>query len=274
MLTVWVSVAMLCRSMYAMFLFGFSVSCFSASPLEETQALNILAPDLPGTSEEGVYGRDIEIVDRTLSACGYQVNFIIQPFGRHWWSFKYLERVDGVMTVPLGYFMPGFSTSAYIWYQNGAFYDASELAPIETVDDLHGLNVVTFQDGPEILGLEDKLEEFESILAIADQTIHSRLLLKGRVDAILADGLIVAEVNQRIVEASEYNSRLVSKLARLEFSPIFVPTPYKMVYKDPALAYAFDRCFDQLFMEGVITKISDRYTYKHRDQLRHRYLGQ
>lgn len=84
------------------------------------------------------------------------------------------------MTVPLAESLPGFPTAAYIWYQNGAFYDASEQASIETLDDLDGLDVVTFQDGPKILGLEKKAEAFGSILTIADQTIHSRLLRKRR----------------------------------------------------------------------------------------------
>lgn len=262
------------RSILASSLFVMSLPGSSASLPNETPALTILAPDLPGASEEGGYGRDIEIVDHTLSACGYGTNFIIQPFGRHLWSFKYLEKADGVMTVPLGNSMPGFSTAAYIWYQNGAFYDATEQDAIETVDDLKGLNVVTFQNGPEILGLEEKVDDLGSIMTIADQTIHSRLLLKGRVDAILADGLIVAEVNQRIVDDSEQSERLLVKQSRLEFAPIFVPAPYKMVFKDPAVADAFDRCFDELFQDGVISGISEQYTEKHRNQLRHRYLAQ
>ena len=263
-----------CRFVIAPVLLCFSLFGLSDSAQGDPATLNILAPDLPGASEAGGYGRDIEIVDETLASCGYEANFIIQPFGRHLVSFKYLESVDGVMTVPLAYSTPGFSTAAYIWYQNGAFYDASERGAIETVDDLAGLNVVSFQDGPEILGLGNSVEELDSVLTIADQTIHSRLLLRGRVDAILADGLVVAEVNQRIVDDSGFDDRLVAKQAQLEFAPIFFPTPYKMVFKDPALAIAFDRCFDELFLQGVITRISDQFTGKHRKQLKFRYLAQ
>ena len=265
---------MLCRFVLNLSLLCLALPSFATSPAKEKPALNILAPDLPGASEEGGHGRDIAIVDRTLAYCGYEANFLIQPFGRHWLSFQYLERADGVMTVPLAESLPGFPTAAYIWCQNGAFYDASEQASIETLDDLDGLDVVTFQDGPKILGLEKKAEAFGSILTIADQTIHSRLLLRGRVDAILADGLIIAEVNERLIEESERSDRLVSKQAQLEFAPIFNPSPYKMVFKESGIAEEFDRCFDDLFRQGVIMRISDYYTEKHKENLKHRYLAQ
>jgi hypothetical protein len=47
-----------------------------------------------------------------------------------------------------------------------------------------------------------------------------------------------------------------------------------MVFKESGIAEEFDRCFDDLFRQGVIMRISDYYTEKHKENLKHRYLAQ
>ena len=160
--------------------------------------LIVMAPDIPGMSEPGEIGRDVELVNAVLEACGWEAEFVYQPFGRHIRTFRDLSAADAVMTVPLSLDIPGVSTSAYIWYHNGAFYNASVVGPITTIDDLAGLRAVTFQNGIDILRLSDRVDEFELLLEVTDQTIHARMQLMGRVDVILADGLVVATLDRRI----------------------------------------------------------------------------
>ncbi|AHI28727.1 substrate-binding periplasmic protein [Marinobacter similis] len=249
---------------------GFFLLAFSSFSL--AGVLRILAPDLPGTSEPGGKGRDAETVKRVLQRCGYEAKFLIQPFGRHIFTYRDSNKADAVMTVPLGAKLPGYSTAAYIWYQNGAIYDANRIPPITTVDDLRGRKVVTFKNGIELLELEDFEASLGSVLELSNQRIHSHLLMLGRVDAILADGLIVAEINRRILTSTTAMLEL-DQLPDLKFAPIFTPTPYKLVFRDPSLAEAFDRCFDQAYADGLIMAIDEKYIGRFQRALGYRYLG-
>jgi len=234
--------------------------------------LSILAPDLPGASESGGKGRDAETVRRVLQRCGHDAEFLIQPFGRHIYTYRDSNKADAVMTVPLATELPGGSTAAYIWYQNGAIYDASRTERVVSLDDLRGKDVVTFKDGVALLGLEAVRPTFGSILEIANQRIHSHLLLLGRVDAILADGMIVAEINRRILTSSTGLLEL-DHAPDLKFAPIFAPAPFKLVFRDPSLAETFDRCYDQAYADGVVTEIDDKYIGRFHRALGNRYLG-
>ena len=249
---------------------GFCLLAFSSFSL--AGVLRILAPDLPGTSEPGGKGRDAETVKRVLQRCGYEAKFLIQPFGRHIFTYRDSNKADAVMTVPLSTQLSGHSTAAYIWYQNGAVFDANRISPIATVEDLRGRKVVTFKNGIELLELEGFEASFGSVLELANQRIHSHLLLLGRVDAILADGLIVAEINRRILTSTTTMIQL-ERLPDLKFAPIFTPSPYKLVFRDPALAKAFDSCFNEAYADGVVMAIDEKYIGRFQQALGHRYLG-
>lgn len=238
----------------------------------QARTLTILAPDLPGAVAEGGVGRDAESVRSALRLCGYEAQFIVQPFGRHILTYQSSDTADAVMTVPLGQDLPGYSTSAYIWYQNGAVYDVNRLDRVDGIESLFGHDVVTFKNGISILELEDLQSRFGSLFEVTNQKIHSHLLLLGRVDAVLADGLIVANVNRQLLESADLVVRYVGH-PRFEFSPIFQPTPYKMVFRQQSLAKAFDRCFDEAYSVGVIEEINERYIRPFQDLLGHRYLG-
>lgn len=239
----------------------------------DDRVLTILAPEVPGSSEWPGVGRDADLVSATLYECGYRTEFIIQPFGRHMLSYRQSDVVDAVMTVPLSSKLPGHPTSAYVWYQNGAYYDTGRIPAINSVNDLEGLDIVTFHDGIRILGLTDMVDDLGEIHEKADQTIHSDLLFLGRVDVILADGLIVAEVNERIRQSGKLPDHMVRE-SEFRFAPIFDPTPYKMVFREAALAQSFDECFDRLYRDGTITRILDQYLIPHQKELQYRYVAQ
>lgn len=235
--------------------------------------LIVMAPDIPGMSEPGEIGRDVELVNAVLEACGWEAEFVYQPFGRHIRTFRDLSAADAVMTVPLSLDIPGVSTSAYIWYHNGAFYNASVVGPITTIDDLAGLRAVTFQNGIDILRLSDRVDEFELLLEVTDQTIHARMQLMGRVDVILADGLVVATLDRRIRSDRRFGESWPKELDDFVFYPVFNPTPYKMVFRSEELATQFDECFDRLSAKGRIVEINSKHIDQYQELLLHRYLG-
>ena len=259
----------LCRALFAV-VCGCGLMVFAEPGLAER--LRIMAPDLPGTSEEGGFGRDAETVRKVLAYCGHDAEFVIQPFGRHIVTYRSSHAADAVMTVPLGMQLPGKSTAAYIWYQNGAVYDANRVARVSGLADLWGRDVVTFKDGIRLLELEEHQSRFRTLSEIANQRIHSHLLFLGRVDAILADGLIVAEANRRLL-ASDSGILALSQLPEVRFAPIFHPSPYKMVFRNPPLAEEFDKCYDEAYAAGVVSAIDEKYIGKYQDELGYRYLG-
>ncbi|MBU2953727.1 amino acid ABC transporter substrate-binding protein [Marinobacter sp. F3R08] len=209
----------------------------------------------------------------TFKECGFKARFTMQPYERHARTYRDRPEFDAVMTAPLFWDLPGFATSAYIWYQPGAFYNHSRLGNVETLADLEGLHVVTFRGGINVLGIQDKLSMFGSITEITDRSIHSRLLFMGRVDAILADGFVVAEVNRRIFQSKRLQEMWPSQSDTFRFAPIFNPVPQRMVFREASLAEAFDKCFDRLSDRGVIDAINDKFIDKYQSVLRFRYLG-
>lgn len=253
-------------------LLAVAVAAALAQPLL-AEHLVIYGPDLPSSSEPGGKGRDGETVGTVLQYCGYTTEFRLMPFGRHIRSFTEADVADGVMTVPLNTTVAGASSEAYIWYQNGAASLRSKALDIGSVDDLAGLRLVTFQNGISILELEEYLEQFGSITEVSNQRVHSHLLFLGRVDAILTDGLILAEINRRL----ENEDKAVLKGAELgepmDFAPIFQPTPYKMVFRNERHRDDFERCYSQLDQLGHIHEINDRHVGKYRDSIGYRYLG-
>lgn len=252
-------------------IFVFSLVSFPI--FAETAKLLVVSPDLPGAAEQGGQGRDAEIVRQVLKLCGYDSQFVVQPFGRHIRTYNEKTGYDAVMTVPLQVDLDGASTAAYIWYQNGAYYDVTRVDPIRSVRDLSGLHLVTFKDGIRLLDLNNLVPDAASILEIADQRVHSKLLFLKRVDVILADGLIVAEVNRRLLDNDD-TSRKSAVGSSLRFSPIFPPSPYKMVFRNEALAKDFDKCFEGATEGHLIHDINQKYLKPFQHELRHRYLGQ
>jgi hypothetical protein len=240
---------------------------------ESSKRLKVLAPEIPGAAEPSLNGRDIELVLATFNECGFDAEFVFQPFERHARTYREREDFDAITTVPLHWRLPGYSTSAYIWYQNGAFYNYSRIGPVERINDLAGLDVLTFRQGVDVLGISSNVSEFASLTEIADQTIHSRLLFMGRADAILADGFVVAEVNRRIFREKRRGESWPSQMDTFRFAPIFNPAPHKMVFRDSERATAFDQCFDDLRQSEVIADINQRYIDKYQNVLRFRYLG-
>ncbi|MDI9246564.1 transporter substrate-binding domain-containing protein [Marinobacter sp. CHS3-4] len=248
------------------------ICCLVPVSVKAVEHIRIAAPDLPGASGEGGTGRDAEIVDQVLNLCGYQAEFVVQPFGRHLRTYREQQNYDAAMTVPLAANLAGAGTAAYIWYQNGAYYDSSRTGPIRSIEDLSDLHLVTFKNGVELLELNEIVPDIASVLEIADQRVHSKLLFLKRVDAILADGLIIAEINRRLANDQQFSPNF-DPHAALRFSPIFPPSPYKMVFRDSLIAEEFDRCYDAARKDGVIADINERHLGPFQHELRHGYLG-
>jgi ABC-type amino acid transport substrate-binding protein len=220
--------------------------------------VTILAADLPPMVYADGSGREAEIVTRVKEHCGHEVNYVVQPFTRHWATYEG-GTGDAVMTVPVGMPMDGAQSAPYIAYQNGVSYLASSGNNFIALDDLAGLSIAAFEGASGILpGLSDAQGSFGSYREMADQETQSKLLFGGRVDGILGDGGSSAGV-----DASQ----------PLEFRAIFEPSNYAMNFRDPDMSVAFDRCFTELEADGTIAAINTKWIDKYRDSLADNYLS-
>ncbi|SMP12956.1 substrate-binding periplasmic protein [Shimia sagamensis] len=233
--------------------------------------VTILAADLPPMVYSDGSGREAEIVTQVMQHCGHDVNYVVQPFTRHWATYEG-GTGDAVMTVPLGMPMDGAQSAPYIAYQNGVSYLASIGSDFGALDDLAGLSIAAFEGASGILpGLSDAQGSFGSYREMADQETQSKLLFGGRVDGILGDGMLFAAYAASLRDAG--SSAGVDASQQLEFRAIFEPSNYAMNFRDPDMSVAFDRCFSELEANGTIAAINTKWIDKYRDTLADNYLS-
>lgn len=242
------------------------------------RTVTILAPELPPMMTADGKGHEAAIIRETLEACGHTAAFRVVPFGRHWIDYRDSAQtggpVDAVTTVPQAMDLPGERSVPYIRYQNGASVLKGSGLSVSSLADLAGKRVVTFAGALDVLpGLREAVPGFADFRERSDQLVHSNLLFAGRVDAVLADGLIFAEYNRLLLAKAEAGGALpFNPRQEVVFTAIFPPTPYTMMFRDAGLRDAFDRCFSELEKKGRIEAINRAAVEPYRATVRNQYL--
>lgn len=255
------------------------IGLVSAALPAAARPVTILAPELPPMMTADGTGREASIITETLAACGHEAHFKVVPFGRHWNDYRDGVQagghVDAVTTVPAGMEMPGSRSVPYIFYQNGASVLKSSGLTVRSLADLAGKRVITFSGAPDVLpGLRAAIPSFGDFRERADQMVHSNLLFAGRVDAVLADGLIFAEYNRQLQEKAKSAGGLPFDPAQpVQFTAIFPPTSYSMVFRDESLRTDFDRCFAELKAKGRVDAIDREWVARYAATVGDRYLS-
>lgn len=235
--------------------------------------IRILVPDLPPMFFADGTGREAAIIAEALAACGDRPVLTPVPFGRHWQDFTEGRGADAVSTVPPGVAIPGARSVPYIRYQNGAAVMRSSGLNVRSLEDLAFRRVITFAGAEQVLpGLAEAAPRLAELRERADPLVHSTMLFAGRVDAILADQLIVAEHNRLLAARRLAGERLsFDPSQEVVFTPIFPPTPYSMVFRDPAVRDRFDRCVADLQARGRIAEINRKAIEPYRAAVGDRY---
>lgn len=167
------------------------------------------------------------------------VEFFVLPFSRHWTSFLNDDRFDAVATVPDGMRIEGFHSRRYITYQNGIGYRCDDHPGRFALEELDDLDIVAFSGASTVLDpLRHRIPAFASYIEIADQRVHSQMLIDGRADAIVADESIFAYYNDEIRDALPAEAQ--RGMPDLCFAAIFPKTDYHMVFRSESLRDIFD----------------------------------
>ena len=249
---------------------SFVASVVMSLPATAAQVLVLGHSNAPMFTKEGS-GREGDVITTVLERCGHSVKFDLQPFTRHWKSFK-AGKGDAVTTVPIGMNLGGTSTAPYFFYQNGISTLVKNAINANDLGGLSGKRVVAFKGATNILGdLKSASKDFAKYRETSEQEVQSQLLFMNRVDAVIGDGMIFAEYTKSLQSSSK--KQKFDPNQAVEFKAIFDPSPRAMTFRDAGLAADFDRCFAESVADGAIAKINKKWTDMYRDVLGSEYLG-
>lgn len=110
----------------------------------QADEIKVLAGNLPPMFLDDGKGREAEIITAVMEKCGHTVSYEIQPFTRHWESYK-SGAGDAVATVPQGMPIDGTPSDVYIQYQNGVSFLTDSGASYDGLADLAGKKVIGFK---------------------------------------------------------------------------------------------------------------------------------
>ena len=251
-------------------LMAFGLLTAVASVPAHADDIKVMAGNLPPMFLEGGKGREAEIITAVMEKCGHTVTFEIQPFTRHWETYKSGEG-DAVTTVPQGMPIDGTASDVYIHYQNGVSFLTDAGSSYTGLGDLAGKKVIGFKGAESIIpGLSDHTGSFADYREVTDQITQSRSLFGGRVDAIIGDGMLFAEYNQQLRGQSDLR---FDPNQSVTFTAVFDSSPYTMAFRDASHTADFNRCYKELEADGTIAKINTAWVDKYRDSLGDSYLG-
>lgn len=228
--------------------------------------LRMVAPIIPPHFDEQGQGRVGDVIRASLARCGHHVDFTMVPFGRHWKDYQDTTDFDGLATAEADQEFRGFSTRPFMHLQDGATVLArAPLKDITSVAELHARHVVAFPSARQILGIEAEVARFASYQERSNRFDQIRPLFAGRVDAILADGLITAHfIGEVWRNAALGREPDIDSSQPVVFRRIFPSGPQRLYFRDAGMAGDFDRCFAALLASGEVARIAKPYVDKYR----------
>ncbi|MDW5417393.1 transporter substrate-binding domain-containing protein [Iodobacter sp. CM08] len=206
----------------------------------------------PYVISETQSGLELDIVRAALSAEQLQMNVVFLPPARALHMFKSGE-LDAITTVNEGSHLVGYWSDSHIFYQNYAITMASRAIVIKKMADLAGHSIAAFQNAKLALGPEYAAAITQaSYQEIPNQLTQNKLLYTGRVEVVIGDRLIFEYLNHSL--ASRFNVQ-----QKLQFSAIFPPTHYKVLFRNRDLRDRFNQGLATIHHNGVYHQIEQKY---------------
>ena len=225
----------------------FLISLFSLY-IYSAQTLKGMGVSLPSSFREDGRGKEQIFLDHLIKDCmKYKYTIKQYPFGRHMIAFSE-ESFDFVTTVPESSKLKYFQSKSYIHYQNGV--STLKGQKINSLQDLVGKRVITFSGATELIpGLKELVKDFASYSEKAKQEIHSKMLLLGRVDAVISDAVIFFAHTKELKKEK-------FQMKDLEFHHLFDKTNFTLYFKDKSLRDKFNSCVVKMHKTGKDEKLA------------------
>ncbi|MBD3584994.1 amino acid ABC transporter substrate-binding protein [Salinimonas sp. HHU 13199] len=238
-------IAKICKRLTALILLLFSISVSAQKTL--SVAVNVGPPWAYYDEERGVVGIDVDIISSISERLGYQPDFHLLVYNRLIEDFrngKYDIASPAAFDSAIG-----FQTSPYLPFEDVAVTLSSRNMTIDTIDDLAGKSIVTYQTARYVLG-----ETFANIIAddhyleIADREAQLKLLANERTDVVIGERRLLT-----------YIMRQYYPDIKLAIHPIFEARPYGAIIKDEALRDAFETELNNMRAKGELKNIYRRW---------------
>ncbi|MFG0382100.1 substrate-binding periplasmic protein [Pseudomonas sp. zbq_18] len=198
-------------------------------------------------------GLEFDIVAAALREAGYDMDVRHAPMERLHLALRRGE-LDAIATTNPRSGIEAHYSATYIHYHNQAVALSSRGYRIDSINDLRGYSISSFQRSRYLLG-----EEFQ---AMADanpryreealQINRNRLLYSGRVDVVISDPRILRFFNRQVADQVDVTQPLTIYL-------LFAPTPYSVGFRQPLQRDRFDQGLQAIRDSGEYLQIERRY---------------
>ena len=189
----------------------------------------------PYIIEDAESGLEIDIIKAAFKEMGQPVNFKFYSRKRQVLYFN-KDRLDAVMTMNPANGVDGYWSNDYVEYTNVAISLAEQRLEITRIADLKKYSVAAFENARFLLGPEFNAVAQQTIYREVDsQLSQNRMLYLGRINTVIADRYIFAQLNKFVEDD-------VDTQQALSYHFIFPPTSYRMVFhnsvlKNPLMIY-------------------------------------
>lgn len=240
----------LCKNIsLSFFLSSILMSPLAVQAAEIKLGQGILPPYGIKESDSGI---EVDIVRAALATKGHTAVIRFVPFGRVGKDFED-GKVDAANTLSPNSGIAAEYSDSHISYQNVATTLKEKALSISSIGDLSNFKVVAFAKASVFLGDEfaAMAEANKNYREVADQATQNKLLMTGRIQAVVGDVRIFQYYNKEIAGQVD--------LKDVEFHEIFEPTAYNVAFKDPKIRDDFNAGLKEIKASGEYDKIIAKY---------------
>lgn len=213
-----------------------------------------VAPPYVQATDGGVTGIEHDVIAAALAERGHRLVPKLYPFARLVMTFNQNEAIDAAAPVIASLPVKGTLSNPYLTYHNIGLSLANATVRADQIADLSRPSIVAFQNARVLLG-----SEFAAAVAQnpmyreeANQQNQVRVLFNARADLIIGERRIL----QHFIVNPEPD--VDTKLPVREHL-LFAPIDYSVVFRDPALAQAFNEGLAAIKASGVYDAILRKY---------------
>lgn len=235
-----------------LFVFSFYLTALSVTAVADSGELTIVTDDGPPhmikRSDSGI---DIDIARDVLRLAGYETKVTYAPLGRASMMVKD-KQADVVIPTFLDTDSKLFMSEPFIQYRPTVFTPANSNINLQSLDDLKGLRICTFQGATGYFGAEFSANASGPMYReMHDMSKLPSMLFKGRADVVVLDYYIFHYYAKQNID--DYNRQLVVS------SAIIPEVNAYAGFHDPAVRDAFNRALLEYQAESRDLEVIESY---------------
>lgn len=209
----------------------------------------------PYVITEGWQGIEYDVVRESLALAGHTIipkPTVLARLPKEMQSGE----VDAAMTMQPETGVEACYSDSHVTYHNYVISLEDADLHVDKVADLAGKSVVAFQNAHIYLGEEyaGAVSRAASYREEANQAAQALLLYSHRIQAVVADVNIF-----RWFAGKDEVRRKVDVTQKLRLHDVFVPTDYRVAFRDPTICAQFNQGLAQLKARGDYDRIVSHY---------------